>query len=301
MTGRILTQRVERRVAQRVEQSEAQSVEQRITQRVEQRVERGKNKVIGCIIGRSLILLLMGSILISCDRVDQGQGEILVGAAASLGNVMEELQTIYKEQNSEVTVTFTFAGSGSLEQQIREGAPIDVFLSAAEKQMDALEKDDLILSDTRVALVENQIVLIVPQDSKLEVAEFEDVLEASMIALGNPDSVPVGQYAQELFEALGIWEEVYAKSTFGKDVTEVLAWVGSGEAEAGVVYATDAVFNKEVIIIAIAPEGSHSRAIYPGAIIKGTKEEIAAKDFLRFLQTNVAKEVFIKYGFKTID
>jgi molybdate transport system substrate-binding protein len=262
------------------------------------RVQRKQSE--GRFLWHMMGIFLLGTILIGCGKKENPPEEILVGAAASLQNVMEELQGIYKEENPDATVTFSFASSGSLEQQIREGAPIDVFFSAASKQMDALAEDDLITEDTRVDLLENQIVLIVLLNSNLAVSGFEDILGASMIALGNPESVPVGQYSQEIFEYLGIWDEVYAKSTLGKDVTEVLAWVSSGNVDAGVVYATDAKSSSEVEVAAIAPEGSHNKVIYPAAVIKGSKKEKAAKDFIRFLGTDKAEEVFVKYGFIVI-
>jgi len=253
------------------------------------------------IIRYSIYFILISTFMIGCDKKDKQQEEILVGAAASLEPVMGDLQILYKEQNPKVKLAFTFGGSGTLEQQIREGAPLDVFFSAAEKQMDTLEKDELILEDTRVDLLENQIVLIVPKDSTLEITGFEDIRKASVIALGDPDSVPVGQYAKEIFDGLKITEEVFAKATFGKDVTEVLAWVSAGNAEAGVVYSTDAKLSEDIKIAAVASEESHSRVIYPAAVVKGSKSESAAKDFISFLGTKEAKEIFIEYGFKVFD
>ncbi len=265
------------------------------------RSQQRKDRITGRVMGKTVILIIMSTVLISCGKKDKLQEEILVGAAASLEPVIDELQTIYLEQNPNITITFTFAASGALEQQIREGAPIDVFLSAAEKQMDALAEEDLILKDTRMDFVENRIVLIVPKDSELKIDGFEDVLEASIIALGNPDSVPIGQYAQEIYESFNMLEEVYEKTTFAKDVSEVLAWVSSGNADAGVVYATDAALSDDIEIVALAPEGSHSRVIYPAAVIRGTKEETVARDFISFLGSDEAKVIFETYGFETIE
>ena len=255
----------------------------------------------GRVIQRLVLFVLMSILLFGCNQEDKKHEEILVGAAASLKPVMEELQIMYKEDRPEVTVTFTFASSGSLEQQIREGAPIDVFFSAGLKQMDALIKDNFILTNTKVELLENEIVLIVPKDSNLEISSFEDLQKVPVIALGDPESVPVGQYAKEILEGLGTWDEISKSATFGKDVTEVLTWVSSGNADAGVVYATDAALTSEVEVVARAPEGSHSKAIYPAAVVKESKEEAAAEDFIQFLATEKAKEVFIRYGFKVID
>ncbi len=224
--------------------------------------------------------------------------ELLIGAAASLQASLEELQGSFETQYPNVKLTFTFAGSGTLEQQIREGAPMDIFISAAEKQMDALETDSFLLDGTRVNLLENQVALIVPRDSTLSIAAFEDITKANVIAIGDPASVPAGQYAQEIYTNLGSWEDVLAKATLGKDVTEVLTWVSSGNADAGVVYTTDAALSDDVIVAAIAPEGSHKKVIYPAAVIKESKQTEAAGEFISFLQSQEAKDVFVSYGFK---
>lgn len=225
--------------------------------------------------------------------------KILVAAAASLSNVMDEIQKVYASKNKNVTVSFTFASSGALEQQIRQGAPVDLFISAAEKQMDSLSKDNLILPETKADLLKNELVLVVPKESTLGITDFKDILKASKIALGDPESVPAGQYAKEVFDNLKITDDVYKKATLAKDVTEVLSWVSSQSAEAGVVYATDALTNKEVKVVAIASEGSHSPITYPAAVIKTSKNASVTKDFLKFLKTKQASKIFKKYGFIT--
>lgn len=247
-----------------------------------------------------LLFMILGGILFSgCSKKEET--ELLIGAAASLEPAMKELQPMFEEQHPELRLSFTFAGSGTIEQQIREGAPIDIFLSAANKQMDSLEKDELLLPDSRVDLYRNEVVLIVPVDSKLGIADFKDITKADIIALGDPESVPAGQYAELIFKRLGIREAVYSKATLGKTVTEVAAWVSSGEAEAGVVYKTDAIRNDKLEIAATAPEREGSIAIYPGAILKNTKSEAQAKEFLSYLDTKEAEEIMVNYGFDIID
>jgi molybdate transport system substrate-binding protein len=236
----------------------------------------------------------------ACDNKERSK-EILVASAASLQPVMNELKEIYEARNQNNRISFTFAGSGTLEQQIKEGAPMDLFLSASVKQMDSLEEGDYLLPNTYINLLENEIVLIKGKRSTLELSGFEDILSASVIAIGNPESVPVGQYAKEVFTYLGIWNEVSAKATLGKDVTEVLSWVSSGNADAGVVYRTDAVSNAGVEIIAAAPKDSHSRVLYTAAVIRASKLQKEAKHFLEFLTTEEAKRVFLSYGFQPID
>ncbi len=262
---------------------------------------RNKGRISKRRISRILLFLILGGLLLSgCDRKGE-KTELLIGAAASLEPAMEEVKVLYEKQNPGIHLSFTFASSGTIEQQIREGAPVDVFLSAAEKQVDSLEKDELILSSSRVDLYRNEVVLIVPEDSKLEITDFKNITKADVIALGDPESVPVGQYAQKIFERLGIWETVYQKATLGKTVTEVSAWVSSGEADAGVVYKTDAMLGEKIRIAATAPEGEGSIAVYTGAIVKNTKAERQAVEFLAYLNTKEAEEIVSSYGFEIID
>ncbi|MGB8451884.1 MAG: molybdate ABC transporter substrate-binding protein [Anaerocolumna sp.] len=223
--------------------------------------------------------------------------EILVAAAASLQNSMEEIGKLYMAANPKVTVTFTYGSSGTLQQQIEQGAPADVFMSAAIKQMKALEDKGLILEDTKKELLENKIVLIVPKDSKLGITSFEDILKAPTIALGDPESVPVGQYAEEVFTSLNMLDDVKKQANYGKDVTEVLTWVSTGNADAGVVYSTDAMSTDDVTVVAEAPEGSTPKVIYPAAVVKDTKVADAAKAFVDYLSSEEALGVFEKYGF----
>ncbi|MDF2587328.1 MAG: molybdate transporter substrate-binding protein [Anaerocolumna sp.] len=227
--------------------------------------------------------------------------EILVGAAASLKNVMTDIEKVYKEKYPNVSITFTFGSSGSLQQQIQEGANIDVFLSAAQKQMETLINDDLIEVESKKDIIENKIVLIVPSDSKLNITNFADIVYAKTIALGDPASVPVGQYAEEIFNFLNILDQVKEKATYGKDVTEVLTWVKTGNADAGLVYMSDAITENTVKIKAEAPEDSYSRAIYPAAVVKATKNSVASQNFVDFLVTAKAQDIFKKYGFLPIE
>ncbi|WP_033166477.1 molybdate ABC transporter substrate-binding protein [Clostridium sp. KNHs205] len=223
--------------------------------------------------------------------------ELLIAAAASLQNAMEEIKPLYEAANKGVTLTFTFGSSGSLQEQIEQGAPVDVFMSAALKQMKALEEGGLILEGSKKELLENKVVLIVPNDSTLDITSFEDITKAETIALGDPASVPVGQYSEEIFTSLGMLDKVKEKATYGKDVTEVLTWIATGNADAGVVYATDAKSSADVKVVAEAPEGSVSKAIYPVAVVKDSKVQDAAKTFVDYLASDEAIGIFEKYGF----
>lgn len=228
--------------------------------------------------------------------------EILVAAAASLKNAYEDkLIPMFEEANPGVTVKGTYDSSGKLQTQIKEGLEADVFMSAAKKQMTALDEEGMIASDTITDLLENKIVLIVPTGNEKKLEKFEDIENVDSIALGDPASVPAGQYAQEALTNLGIWDKIQDKVSFGTNVTEVLNQVAAASADAGIVYATDAAsMADQVEVVAEAPEGSLAKkVIYPVAVVKGTAHEEVAKEFVAFLQTDKAITVFEEYGFSS--
>lgn len=224
--------------------------------------------------------------------------EITVGAAASLSDALDAALVVWKEKHPSIKVTPVYGASGALQKQIEQGAPIDVFISASPKQIIALEKGGLIVPDTRVNLFENEIVLIVPA-GKRNVAGWADLAGSgvSRIALGEPTSVPAGQYAAETLGALGLLDAVKPKAVYAKDVRQALAYVTSGDADAGVVYRTDAISASGVEIIASAPEGTHSPVVYPAAVVTGPSDRQAARDFLAWLSTAEGSRAFARFGF----
>ena len=233
-------------------------------------------------------------------KADLGEQSILVAAAASLKNAYEdELIPMFEEQYPGVTVEGTYDSSGKLQTQIEEGLEADVFMSAATKQMKALDEEGMIASDTIVNLLENKIVLIVPTGSDSKMDSFEKIGDAASIALGDPESVPAGQYAKEALTNLNVWDSIQDKVSFGTNVTEVLNQVAAASADAGIVYATDAASKADqVTVVAEAPEGSlEKKVIYPVAVVKATAHEDAAKAFVDFLQTPEAIALFESYGF----
>lgn len=223
---------------------------------------------------------------------------ITLAAAASLKNCMDDkLIPMFVEQYPHIKIQTTYDGSGKLQSQIEEGAPIDVFISAAMKQINALNEQGLMNEDSIVQLLENKVVLIVPENSSKEINTFEDILVADTIAIGDPESVPAGQYAKEALTNLGIWDKVSEKLSLGTNVTEVLNWIAEGSADVGIVYSTDASSNPKVKVVSEAPEGTVSKVIYPVGIVKNSQNEEAAKSFITFLQTDEAIKVFESYGF----
>ena len=234
------------------------------------------------------------------EKADLGEQSILVAAAASLKNAYEDkLIPMFEEQYPGVTVEGTYDSSGKLQTQIEEGLEADVFMSAATKQMKALDDEGMIASDSIVNLLENKIVLIVPAGSDSKIDSFEKIGDAASIALGDPESVPAGQYAKEALTNLNVWDSIQDKVSFGTNVTEVLNQVAAASADAGIVYATDAASKADqVTVVAEAPEGSlEKKVIYPVAVVKATTHEDAAKAFVDFLQTPEAIAVFESYGF----
>jgi molybdate transport system substrate-binding protein len=226
--------------------------------------------------------------------------ELTVSAAASLQDAMKEIQPIYEAENPNITITYNFGSSGSLQQQIEQGAPADVFLSAAPKQMNALQEKDLLLEGTRQDLLKNSIVLVVPKEAT-GLANFKELEteKASKIAIGEPESVPAGQYSKEVLTSLNLFESLRSKFVFAKDVRQVLTYVETGNVDAGLVYATDAKVSDRVKVAATAPEDTHAPIIYPVAVLKDSPNPEAAKEFVEFLTSDRAKAVFEEYGFST--
>ncbi len=247
--------------------------------------------------------------------------ELTILAAASLTDVCGEIETKYEEENPGVDLIFSFGGSGALQAQIEEGAPADVFISAANKQMNALNDLGLMDSESIVQLLENKVVLVVPaENGKMETAEengmmastealahavtsFEDVAtdKVTMVGLGEPGSVPVGQYAEEIFTTLGMLEAVKEKVNYGSDVRTVLSWVETGAVDCGVVYTTDAYTTDMVKIVCEAPEGSCKQVIYPAGVVKASENAAAAEAFVAYLQTDEIMDLFESYGFSKAD
>lgn len=235
----------------------------------------------------------------SVQKETEKTGEIFIAAAASLKPVMEEvLIPGFTKANPGYTVTGTYDSSGKLQKQIEEGLGADLFLSAAAKQMDALNEEGLVDKDSVTMLLENQIVLIVPEGYEDDYTAFADIEKAPTIAIGDPGSVPAGQYAREALTQMGLWDSLLGRFSLGTNVTEVLNWVAEGSADAGIVYATDAATTDRVKVIASAPEGSLAeRVLYPAAILSDTKDHDGAALFLEYLKSNEAKEAFSSYGF----
>lgn len=224
---------------------------------------------------------------------------LLIAAAASLQNALEELDPLFEAANPDITVNYNFAASGPLQQQIEQGAPVDLFISAAVRQMDALQEKNLIVTDTRRNLLTNSLVLVVPRNSTLGLTSFRQLTNPNVrkISIGEPRSVPAGQYAEEVFTNLGILEQLRPRFVYGNSVRNVLGTVESGNADAGVVYATDARVSDQVTQVATEPENLHSPIVYPAAVITASRNQQAAITYEQFLSSQEAQGIFKKYGF----
>lgn len=229
--------------------------------------------------------------------------EIYVFIAASLNNAMTEIAIKYNELQPYVKITYNADSSGTLQTQIVEAAECDMFFSAASKQMTTLKEQGYVEADSIVDLLQNKVVLIKPKGTETKVTGFENIFDANSLALA-AESVPVGDYARQIFTNLKIWDKVQAMEiNEGANVTAVLTAVGEGSNEVGVVYETDAESVKDAVeIIAIAPEGSlDSPVVYPAGLVVNKEaddtQKAAAKNFLDYLSSEEAFAIFESYGF----
>ncbi|MDR2295704.1 MAG: molybdate ABC transporter substrate-binding protein [Clostridiales Family XIII bacterium] len=226
--------------------------------------------------------------------------ELNISAAASLTDALEEIYAEYQTVSADI-IHFNFAASGTLQKQIAEGAPCDLFLSASKGHMDGLAEENLIVPESRKDLLGNALTLIAAAE-KAGVVGVDSLTSADVasIAIGEPESVPAGNYAKQAFESLGIWADVESKLIFAKDVRQVLEYVETGNADCGLVYRSDAALMETGVIVTDLPEDSHSPIVYPAALIAGSENEAAAQAFYAYLQSDYAKDVFEKYGFTVL-
>lgn len=242
--------------------------------------------------------------------------ELVVFAAASMTETLNQIKTDYEAQHKDITLTYNFDSSGTLKTQIQEGATCDVFISAAQKQMDQLDasKDntanpeqlDFINSDSRMDLLENKVVLVVPENNSKNINSFDDLkskLESGdvLLAMGNSD-VPVGQYTQKILQYWGLGEKALADAgeiTYGSNVKEVTTQVSEGSADCGVVYYTDA-YSAGLKIVGEATEEMCGKTIYPAAVMKNSEHPEQAQEFLAYLSSDAAAKVFEKVGFAAV-
>lgn len=224
---------------------------------------------------------------------------LTLSVAASLKDAMQEIKLIYEEKKTNTSLTLNLASSGSLRQQIQQGAPVDLFISASPSHMNILQEKGLIIEETRRDLLKNQMVLIVPTENTAAINTFQDLTKDTIknISIGQPESVPAGKYGKEVLTSLGIYETLEPKIVFAKDVRQVLSYVATGNVDAGIVYRTETNASDAVKIVANAPDNSHTPVVYPIAVMKDSKNVEATKQIEEFMFSPEVKVVFEKYGF----
>ncbi|MDR1702309.1 MAG: molybdate ABC transporter substrate-binding protein [Sporomusaceae bacterium] len=253
--------------------------------------------------GKSFMILFLVAVLMiamTATTFAAPRVTVMIAAAASLQNTFEKgLIPEFQRQNPAIAIEGTYDSSGKLQMQIESGLQADIFFSAAPKQMNDLKSKGLIESSSN--LLENKIVLIKTKGMTTNVTGFENITNADTIAIGDPGSVPAGQYAREVFTSIGNWDAVLAKASLGTNVTEVLSWVAQGSADVGVVYATDAASNGNVTIITQAPAWTLKQPVlYPIGTLTSSPHKTEAQAFIDFLKSDTAKSIFESYGFSII-
>lgn len=248
--------------------------------------------------------LFMRPFLILLTLISAGQlaaTEVTVFAAASLTDSLKEIGAVY-EKATGTKVRFNFAASNMLAQQIQAGAPADIFFSADEKKMNSLEAAGLILKESRRNMLGNTLVIITPENGPT-ISKPADLARAEIkfLSLGNPKAVPAGLYAKEWLEKNGLWKAVETKVVPAENVRAAMAVVESGNAEAGIVYKTDAATTKKAMVALEIPAAEGPEIIYPAAVLKDSRNPDAARKLLIYLADRQADETFAKFGFSVID
>lgn len=251
----------------------------------------------------SIFMIILGLISISvlvCTSNENNKKQINISVAASLKEAILELKKEYELKNNNVELVINYGSSGTLKQQIEQGAPCDLFISAGKKQVDELNKKCILNKASVRNLVKNKLVLISSNDSKGYSIDDLTSEKIKHIGIGHPESVPAGEYAYETLKNLNLEEKVKDKLVYAKDVKEVLAWAQVENVDVGFVYSTDAVNNNKINIIKEIDDKYHSPIIYPMAIIKDSKNIEEAKNFQEFLFSKEGQDVLKKYGYKEI-
>jgi molybdate transport system substrate-binding protein len=226
--------------------------------------------------------------------------ELIVSAAASLQDAMEDMKRAFEAEYPRVTLTFVFGSSGKLARQLMQGAPSDAFLSASAKDMDTLQEQNLIAADTRADFARNELVLIARKDDAPAIASFGEIDPGKIkhLAIGETKSVPAGSYAEETLRSLRLWDPLQSKLVMGSDVRQVLAYVESGNADLGIAYASDARVSGKVKVLASAQPEWHQPIVYPGAVLVNSSHPEEARAFIACLTGEKGKEIMKKYGFR---
>jgi molybdate transport system substrate-binding protein len=245
-------------------------------------------------------LTILGLLLATASAA-QAQ-EATLSVAVSMKDAIEELGRRFMAARPGVTLRYNFGSSGELQKQIEAGAPVDLFVSAAQRQMDELETKGLIAAATRRVFARNALTVVKPADAKTDIAKPSDLLDrrVARIVVGNPKTVPAGQYAEESLKAIGLWDKLHPKLVFAENVRQALDYVARGEVDAGFVYTTDAASRRQQVKEAFRPaEDTYRPVLYPVAVVAGAKQAAIAHAFLDLLMSGDGQAVLGRFGFLT--
>ncbi|MGB9804162.1 molybdate ABC transporter substrate-binding protein [Desulfofundulus sp.] len=253
-----------------------------------------------------LFIFMVGVVAGGCGKqVEQTgqntglQKEITVSAAVSLKDALGKIKENYEKEHPAVKITYNLGASGSLQKQIEQGAPVDLFISAGVSQMNQLDTKGLLERDSRINLLSNELVVVVPKENQ-KVKKFADLAgpEVKRVALGLPETVPAGMYAKESLVNLKLWDKLQPKLVMANDVRQVLTYVETGNADAGFVYYSDALRGKDVRVALTVPNNLHKPIVYPAAVLKNAPQKEAAREFLNYLASPAGMKVFAEFGLK---
>ncbi|WP_229671917.1 molybdate ABC transporter substrate-binding protein [Lentibacillus kapialis] len=236
------------------------------------------------------------------DQDPEKNAELMISSASSLTDALNEIKTSYEKEH-DVDLTINFGGSGSLAQQIQQGAPADVFISANQDWMDTLEDEQLIFPKTRSDVTGNKMALIANKSSDLNYQSIRDMAaeDLDVVTIGDPESVPAGKYAKQTLKTLNMWDNLKHQLVLAKNVRQVLTYVETGNADIGFVYQSDAMISDKIQVLAKAGKDMHDPITYPAAVVKDTEQKMTAKEFINYIESDQAQTILKKYGFKKTD
>jgi molybdate transport system substrate-binding protein len=244
--------------------------------------------------------LIAGVLILLASATPARAQEVIFSAAISMKDAVEELGKSFAARRPGLTLRYNFGSSGELQKQIEAGAPVDLFISAAQRQMDELQQKNLIAAPSRRNFARNGLTVIKPSQSRLDLANPADLLDprVTRIAIGNPRTVPVGQYSEQSLKALGLWDRLQPRLVLAENVRQTLDYVARGEVEAGFVYTTDAAIRRGQVVEAFRPaEDTYSPVVYPVAVVAASKHPAVARAFIDLLVGPEGQSVLARFGF----
>ncbi|ALC91990.1 hypothetical protein AM500_20990 [Bacillus sp. FJAT-18017] len=249
----------------------------------------------------SVLWLLMLILLVSCskDEREESKEALLISSAVSMKGALEEIKSVYEKENQKVTIQFNYGSSGALATQISQGAPVDVYISAATEPFEKLVQAGKIDRDFHSTIAGNKLVLIQNKNSGTRISRFEELERTDLekIAIGTPETVPAGKYAREVLENLDLWERLKGKLVLTKDVGQVASYVETGNVDAGIVYKTDVLGTDKIVIREEAAESLHSPIVYPAGVLEDSENKQQAEQFYKFLSGKKASAILEEHGF----